>query len=115
MDGERFSKCPEHSRGHCKECNFGLCQHNEMGDRCRECNTHFCQHGRRKNRCKECGTGMCEHDKIKERCRVCHPREKKGTSVPAALTDSNLEAHDFRLEFAAGIVKSFAGKRKAAE
>ena len=35
--------------------------------------------------------------------------------TPAALTDSNLEAHDFRLEFAAGIVKSFAGKRKAAE
>ena len=30
----------------------------------------------------------------------------------AALTESNLEAHDFRLGYAAAIIKAFAGKRK---
>ena len=32
--------------------------------------------------------------------------------MQAALTESNLEAHDFRLGYAASIIKAFAGKRK---
>jgi hypothetical protein len=37
---------------------------------------------------------------------------RQASERPVPLTDANLEAHDFRLAFAAGIVKSFAGKRQ---
>ena len=76
-DSVRVLRCGEHGKSYCKECDFGLCQHKERGDRCRECNTHFCEHGRRKGRCRDCGTGMCEHGRIKERCRECKPWLKK--------------------------------------
>ena len=106
--------CPLHHRSRCIECKFGLCKHDKRGDRCRECNTHFCEHDRRKERCKDCGTGVCEHQRIKERCRECK-KSKQDDSAPAALTDANLEAHDFRLDYAAAVVKSFANKRKLNE
>ena len=106
----------KHRRYCCKECKgHGICQHNLQKYYCKHCNGGgVCKHDKRKPDCKLCkavaNDDLCKHNEKSWRCRVCE--ENSSPSTTPALTDANLEAHDFRLEFAAGIVKSFAQKRQ---
>jgi hypothetical protein len=102
----------------CKECKgCGICQHDQQRYYCKECKgPGICQHDKRKSNCSQCKSlpqEKCEHGFVKLGCRKkdCRHYDRK----PPALTDANLEAHDFRLEFAAAVVRSFPQKRKLSE
>ena len=105
----------KHRRYLCKECKGGgVCQHNRQKYYCKECRgAGICEHGLRKSSCSTCKTipnERCEHGGIERCCEYCHPPIKA-----ASLSEANLEAHDFRLEFAAAVVQSFPQKRKLSE
>ena len=93
----------------CSECGGpGECKHGYAS--CEECGyTDQCIHKRRRYYCVECkGGGICEHSRRKSVCKEC----KRPAPV---LSEANLEAHDFRLEFAASVMRSFPQKRKLGE
>ena len=105
-----------HQRRHylCKECKGGgICQHNHARYYCKECpGPGICAHGKMKRYCSErksIPNELCEHRRAKQCCEDC----KKAAPKPAALSEANLEAHDFRLDFAADVVRSFPQKRKS--
>ena len=106
----------KHRRYLCKECKGGgICQHNRARYYCRECpGAGICIHLKQKSKCNDCKSipnERCEHYAIKRCCEDC----KKAALKPAALSEANLEAHDFRLEYAKDVVRSFPPKRKLSE